>query len=85
MAARTMLFSGCCAVSVDPPVWVWVRSMSERGSRRTEPLAITLAHIRRSARYLAISSKKSMCVLKIHESSRREVIDIDTPIDDACT
>ena len=26
-ATRTMLFSGCCAVSVTPPVWVWKRSI----------------------------------------------------------
>ncbi len=25
-ATRTMLFSGCCAVSVTPAVWAWVRS-----------------------------------------------------------
>ena len=26
IATRTMLFSGCCAVSVEPPVWAWKRS-----------------------------------------------------------
>ena len=31
MAARTMLFSGCCAMSVLPPVCVCVRSIIERG------------------------------------------------------
>ena len=31
MAVRTMLFSGCCAVSVEPAVWVWKRSIHERG------------------------------------------------------
>jgi hypothetical protein len=28
---RTMLFSGCWAVRVDPPVCVWKRSIFERG------------------------------------------------------
>ena len=36
---RTTLFSGCCAVSVEPPVCVWKRSISERGSLRAEALA----------------------------------------------
>src|SRR6266516_3933803 len=31
-AVRTMLFSGCCAVSVEPAVCVWKRSIIERGS-----------------------------------------------------
>ena len=32
MAVRTMLISGCWAVSDTPAVWVWKRSCSERGS-----------------------------------------------------
>ena len=32
MAVRTMLTSGCWAVSDTPAVWVWKRSCSERGS-----------------------------------------------------
>ena len=63
-----MLFSGCCSVSVEPAVWVWVRSIIERGSWAPNRSRITDAHSRRSARYLAISSKKFMCVLKIHDS-----------------
>ena len=38
-AVRTMLFWGCCAVSVAPPVWVWNRSAQLFGIRRAEPLA----------------------------------------------
>jgi hypothetical protein len=30
-ATRTMLLSGCCAVSVLPAVWVWKRSCCARG------------------------------------------------------
>ena len=29
---RARLTSGCCAVSCTPAVWVWKRSISERGS-----------------------------------------------------
>ena len=36
---RTMLTSGCWAVSVEPPVWTWKRMAMLRGSRGTEPLA----------------------------------------------
>ena len=63
-----MLFSGCCAVRVEPPVWVWVRSIIERGSVAPNRSLMILAHSRRSARYLAISSKKFMWVLKIQDS-----------------
>ena len=62
-----MLFSGCCAVSVEPPVCVWVRSIIERGSVAPKRSFMIRAHRRRSARYFAISSKKLMCVLKIHD------------------
>jgi hypothetical protein len=68
MAARTMLFSGCCAVSVEPPVCVWVRSIRDRGSLAPKRSLMTRAHTRRSARYLAISSKKSVWVLKIQDN-----------------
>jgi hypothetical protein len=30
MAVRTMLTSGCCAVSETPAVWVWKRNCIER-------------------------------------------------------
>ena len=32
IAVRTMLTSGCCAVSDTPAVWVWKRSCIERSS-----------------------------------------------------
>ena len=48
-----------------PAVWVCVRSIIERGSVAPNRSRMIEAHIRRSARYLAISSKKSMWVLKI--------------------
>ena len=52
---RTMLFSGCWAVSMLPAVWAWKRSMSERGSRALKRSRMMRAHSRRAARYLAIS------------------------------
>ena len=59
-----MLFSGCCAVSETPAVWLWKRIRQEAGSRAPNVSRISRAQIRRAARYLAISSKKSMCALK---------------------
>ena len=53
-----MLFSGCWAVSVDPPVWVWKRSRAERSSRAWKRSVMIRAHIRRDARYLATSSNR---------------------------
>ena len=44
-----------------------VRSFHEFGSFAPKRSRSNRAHIRRSARYLAISSKKLLCVLKIHE------------------
>jgi hypothetical protein len=55
---RTMLFSGCWAVRVDPPVWVWKRSSVDFSSLAPNRSVISLAHMRREARYLATSSKR---------------------------
>ena len=67
-AVRTTLFSGCCAVSDTPAVWLWKRIRHEAGSRAPKVSRISRAQIRRAARYLAISSKKSMCALKKNDS-----------------
>ncbi len=64
MAVRTMLTSGCWAVSDTPAVWVWKRSCNDRGEVARYRLAIQRAQMRRAARYLAISSKKSRWALK---------------------
>ena len=55
---RTMLFSGCWAVSVDPPVWVWKRSSLLLSSLAPNRSVMIFAHMRRAARNLATSSKK---------------------------
>ena len=62
-----MFTSGCCAVSVAPPVCTWVRSIHDRGSCALKRSRMIFAHMRLSARYLATSSRKLFCVLKIQE------------------
>ena len=54
-ATRTMLFSGCWAASVTPPVCVWKRIFSERSSCAPKRSRMMRAHIRRAARNLATS------------------------------
>ena len=68
IATRTMLFSGCCAVSVDPPVCAWKRSASAFGFVAPKRSVITRAQSRRAARNFATSWKKSLCALKKNES-----------------
>src|SRR2546430_8792865 len=63
-----MLFSGCCAVREEPAVCAWKRRSSELGSLAWKRSRMILAHRRRAARYLAISSSKSLCALKKKES-----------------
>ena len=63
-----MLFSGCWAVSVEPPVCVWKRSSSERASFAPKRSRMICAHMRRAARNLATSSKKLLWPLKKNES-----------------
>ena len=55
---RTMLFSGCWAVSVEPPVWVWNRSSNDFSFWAPNRSFMIFAHIRRAARYLATSSNR---------------------------
>ena len=63
-ATRTMFTSGCCAVSVEPPVCAWKRSAWLRGSRAPKRSRMMCAHRRRAARNLAISWNTSLCALK---------------------
>ncbi len=65
---RTTLLYGCWAVSEQPAVWVWKRSISERGLWAPKRSRMMVAHSRRAARYLAISSKKSLWALKKNDS-----------------
>ena len=68
MAVRTMLLSGCWAVRLTPAVWEWKRICQERGSFAPKVSRISRAQMRRAARYLAISSKKSIWALKKNDS-----------------
>ena len=65
---RTTLLSGCWAVSVDPPVWVWNRSIALRGSLAPKRSVMIRCHIRRLARNLATSSKKLLCPFQKNDS-----------------
>ena len=65
---RTMLFSGCWAVRVDPPVWVWKRSILERSSLAPKRSVMMRAHMRRAARYLATSSNRLLCAFQKKDS-----------------
>ena len=66
-ATRTTLFSGCWAVRVEPPVWVWKRSIQDRGSFAPKRSRMIFAQSRRAARNLATSSRKLLCALKKKE------------------
>ncbi len=68
IAVRTTFTSGCCAVSETPAVWVWKRISQERGFFAPYLSRISVAQIRRAARYFAISSKKSKWALKKKDS-----------------
>ena len=65
-----MLFSACWAVSVEPPVWAWNRSICERWSRAPKRSRMISAHSIRAARNFATSVKKSLWALKKNESRR---------------
>src|SRR3972149_4702684 len=60
IVVRTILFNGCCQVSDAPEFWACVLRRSDLGSLALYLSLITRAHIRRAARNLAISYKKSI-------------------------
>ena len=62
------MFSGCCAVSVEPPVWAWKRSASAFGFVAPNRSRMIRAQRRRAARNFATSWKKWLCALKKKES-----------------
>ena len=74
IATRTMLFSGCCAVSVEPPVCAWKRSASARGFVAPKRSRMIPAHRRRAARNFATSWKKWLCALKKNDSRSPNVV-----------
>ena len=68
IATRTTLFSGCCAVSVDPPVCAWKRSACAFAFVTPKRSFMIRAHSRRAARNFATSWKKWLCALKKNDS-----------------
>ena len=72
-ATRTRLFSGCWAVSETPAVCVWKRRRRASGSSILNSSRSNRDHIRRAARNLAISSKKSELALKKNDICRAMV------------
>ena len=67
-ATRTMLFSGCCAVSVEPPVCAWKRSACAFGFVAPKRSRMIRAQSVRAARNFATSWKKWLWALKKNES-----------------
>ena len=84
IAVRTMLFSGCWAVSDTPAVCMWKRISHDRGSAAPNVSRSSRAQIRRAARYFAISSKKSMWALK-KKLSRGAKSSTSSPRSTACS
>ena len=84
-ATRTMLFSGCCAVSMLPAVCAWNRSASARGSRARNRSCMIRAHSRRAARNLATSSSRSLCALKKNDSCGANASTVRPASSAACT
>ena len=68
IVTRTTLFSGCCAVSMEPAVWAWKRSIQERGSRAPNRSRMMRAQSRRAQGNLATSSIRLLWALKKNES-----------------
>ena len=67
-ATRTRLFSGCCAVRVEPPVWAWNRSACAPALVAPNRSRMIPAHSRRAARNFATSWSRSLWALKKKES-----------------
>ena len=63
-ATRTTLFAGSRAVSVQPAVCVWKRSIIERGFLAPKRSAISRHQTRRAARNFATSSSRLLCAPK---------------------
>src|SRR5665647_723410 len=67
-ATRTMLTSGCCAVSCTPAVWVWKRNIWDLGFLAPNSSFMMCAQMRRAARNLATSSSSVVRATKKKES-----------------
>ena len=80
-ATRTMLFSACWAVSVEPPVWAWKRSICERGSRAPKRSRMISAHSVRAARNFATSGEEVVVGVEEEREPARERVDLEPGVD----
>ena len=80
-AVRTMLFSGCCAVRVEPAVWVWKRSMQRARIFCVEALAHDAGP--EAARGAEFGDLFDEVVVRVEEEreARGEAVDIETGVD----
>ena len=80
-AVRTTLFSGCCAVSDTPAVWLWKRIRHEAGIARAEGVA----HLARpdAARGAVLRDLLEEVDVRVEEERqpRREVVDGQAALD----
>ena len=80
-ATRTMLFSGCWAVSVTPPVWVWKRSIARLRVGGAEALAHDVRpHAPRGAE-LGDLLEDVVVAVEEEGQARRELVDGQALVD----
>ena len=80
-ATRTMLFSGCCAVSVTPPVCVWKRSIIAFGFVAPKRSRMMLRpHPPRGAELRDLLEDVVVAVEE-ERQARREVVDVEARVD----
>ena len=73
---RATLLSGCCAVSEQPAVCVWKRSIHERGFFAPNRSRITCAQMRRAARSFGDLLEEVVVRVEEERQPRREVVDV---------
>ena len=80
-ATRTMLFSGCCAVSVTPPVWVWKRSRQRALVPGAEPLAHDLGPHPAGGAELRHLLEDVVVAVEEERQPRREPVDLEAGVE----
>ena len=81
MAVRTMLFSGCWAVSVEPAVWVWKRSIQERGIFGGEAVAHDARPDAAGGAELGDLFEEVVVGVEEEGEPRREAVDVEPGVD----
>ncbi len=80
-ATRTMLFSACCAVRVEPPVWAWKRSIRLRSSFAPKRSRITSAHTRPRGAELGDLLEEVVVRVEEERQPARERVDLEPRVD----